>query len=105
PVRASMRLPPGPRRDVQICPGLLCRCYHFHFDRHRTRFCESKPGARTFLAAVINGLLALFLLLAVLLVSTDRKLMKGQPSSPIPIACVGLTTLLMFGAAIGMFIF
>ena len=48
-VRRNIRLASGPRREVQICPGLLCRCDHFHFGRHRTRFCESKPGARTFL--------------------------------------------------------
>jgi len=68
-------------------------------------FAKVNPVRALFWTAVINGLLAPFLLLAVLLVSTDRKLMKGQPSSPIAIACVGLTTLLMFGAAIGMFIF
>ena len=68
-------------------------------------FAKVNPVRALFWTAVINGLLAPFLLLAVLLVSTDRKLMKGQPSSPIAIACVGLTTLLMFGASIGMFIF
>jgi len=68
-------------------------------------FAKVNPVRALFWTAVINGLLAPFLLLAVLLVSTDRKLMKGQPSSPIAIACVGLTTLLMFSAAMGMFIF
>jgi hypothetical protein len=31
--------------------------------------------------------------------------MKGQPSSPLAITCVAITTLLMFGAAVGMFVF
>jgi Mn2+/Fe2+ NRAMP family transporter len=63
------------------------------------------PVRALFWTAVINGLLAPFLLVAVLLVATDRKIMKGQPSSPLAIVCVGLTTLLMFAAAIGMFVF
>ena len=63
------------------------------------------PVRALFWTAVINGLLAPFLLVAVLLIATDRKIMKGQPSSPIAIIFVGVTTLLMFGAAIGMFVF
>jgi len=58
-----------------------------------------------FYTAVINGLLAPFLLLGVLAVATDRKIMRNQPSSLLSIASVCITTLLMFAAAIGMFIF
>jgi NRAMP (natural resistance-associated macrophage protein)-like metal ion transporter len=63
------------------------------------------PVRALFWTAVINGLLAPFLLVAVLLVAADRKIMKGQPSSPLAITCVAITTLLMFGAAVGMFVF
>jgi len=55
--------------------------------------------------AVINGLLAPFLLLGIILVALDGTLMKGQPSSHASIAVVSLATLLMFGAATGMFVF
>jgi Mn2+/Fe2+ NRAMP family transporter len=54
--------------------------------------------------AVINGLLAPFLLVGILLASTDRKLMRGQPSSILGRAVVGLTTLAMFAAGIAMFV-
>ncbi len=55
-------------------------------------------------SAVLNGLLAPFLLLGILLVASDHKLMLDQPSSVLGRATVGITTLVMFGAAIGMFI-
>ena len=55
--------------------------------------------------AVINGVLAPFLLVGILVAASDRKLMQGQPSSwPLRII-VGITTLVMFGAAAAMFIF
>ena len=54
---------------------------------------------------MINGLLAPFLLVGVLLIATDRKIMRNQPSSLLSVICVCLATLLMFGAAIGMFVF
>ena len=56
-------------------------------------------------SAVVNGLLAPFLLLAILFVARDRKFMQGQPSSTLSLWVVGATTVLMFGAAIGMFVF
>ncbi|HSS77424.1 MAG TPA: Nramp family divalent metal transporter [Thermoanaerobaculia bacterium] len=56
-------------------------------------------------SAVINGLLAPFLLVAILILASDAKIMCGQPSSRLSRIVVGLTTLLMFGAAIGMFVF
>jgi Mn2+/Fe2+ NRAMP family transporter len=56
-------------------------------------------------SAVFNGLLAPFLLVGILMVASDRKLMQGQPSSILSVIVVSLTTLLMFGAAIGMFVF
>jgi Mn2+/Fe2+ NRAMP family transporter len=56
-------------------------------------------------AAVINGLLAPFLLVGILIVATDSVAMLGQPSSKPAQAVVGLTALLMFAAAAGMLIF
>ena len=55
-------------------------------------------------SAVLNGLLAPFLLLGILLVASDHKLMLNQPSSLLGRVTVAITTLVMFGAAIGMFI-
>ena len=52
----------------------------------------------------INGLLALFLLVGILIVASDSKLMQGQPSSWLSRIMVGIITLAMFGAAAAMFI-
>ena len=56
-------------------------------------------------SAVVNGLLAPFLMFGILLVARDRKLMREQPSSRMSLFAVGAATLLMFGAGIGMFVF
>jgi NRAMP (natural resistance-associated macrophage protein)-like metal ion transporter len=58
-----------------------------------------------FWSAVINGLLAPFLLVGILIVAWDSEVMLDQPSSRLSMATVGLTALLMFGAAVGMFVF
>ena len=68
-------------------------------------FAHVNPVRALFWTAVINGLLAPFLLVAILFVAIDRRVMKNQPSSPLALACVALTALVMFGAAIGMFVF
>lgn len=68
-------------------------------------FLGINPVKALFWTAVINGLLAPFLLVGILLVASDRKIMNGQPSSFLGRAVVSLTTLLMFAAAIGMFVF
>lgn len=67
-------------------------------------FADVNPVQALFWTAVINGLLAPFLLVGVLLVAADRRLMRGQPSSRLALAVVGATTLLMFAAAVGMFV-
>jgi Mn2+/Fe2+ NRAMP family transporter len=56
-------------------------------------------------SAIVNGMLAPFLLVAVLLVASDSRIMRGQISSPVTRGVVAITTLLMFGAGIGMFVF
>lgn len=55
--------------------------------------------------AVLNGVLAPFLLVGILLAASDRRLMQGQPSSRLGRAVVATTTVAMFAAAIGMFVF
>jgi len=57
-----------------------------------------------FLSSVLNGLLAPFLLLGILLVAMDRKIMAGQPSSRLGETTVAVTTLAMFAAAIAMIV-
>lgn len=54
--------------------------------------------------AVINGLLAPFLLVAILVVAADKKLMQGQPSSRLGCALVAITTVAMFAAGVAMFV-
>ena len=55
-----------------------------------------------FWSAIINGLLAPFLLVGILIVAMDSAIMQGQPSSRLSLFVVGLTTLLMLAAAVGM---
>ncbi len=68
-------------------------------------FADVNPVKALYWTAIINGLLAPFLLVGVWLVASDRKVMQDQPSSRLGLVFVGLTTLLMFAAAIGMFVF
>lgn len=68
-------------------------------------FLDVNPLRALYWTAVVNGLLAPFLLLGIIFAAADRKLMKDQPSSIPSIVVVSLATLLMFGAAIGMFVF
>ena len=68
-------------------------------------FANINPVKALFWTAVINGLLAPFLLVGILIAASDRKLMNGQPSSILSRTVVAIATLVMFGAAIGMFVF
>jgi Mn2+/Fe2+ NRAMP family transporter len=63
------------------------------------------PLKALFWTAVINGLLAPFLLVGILIIACDRKIMRNQQSSFLGRTVVAVATLLMFGAAIGMFVF
>ena len=67
-------------------------------------FLKINPIKALFWASVMNGLLAPFALVGILVISCDRKLMKHQPSSWLSRVIVGLTAALMFGAAIAMFV-
>src|SRR6266480_5071781 len=67
-------------------------------------FAKINPIRALFWTAIINGLLAPFLLIGILIAVSDRKLMQNQPSSWLSRIVVGITISLMFGAAIGMFV-
>ena len=66
-------------------------------------FARINPFRALFLTAVVNGLLAPVLLAGILIVASDRKLMRGQPSSRLALGTVGAALVLMAGAAVGMF--
>ncbi len=65
-------------------------------------FLHINPVQALFWTAVINGLLAPFLLIGILLVARDRRIMHGHPSTKLNQGVVAITTLFMFMAAIGM---
>ena len=67
-------------------------------------FVGISPVKALYWTAVINGLLAPFLMLGILHAASDRKLMRGQPSSWLARAVVGFTTVAMFAAGIAMFV-
>ena len=67
-------------------------------------FAGINPVKALYWTAVINGLLAPFLLIAILIVASDKKLMQGQPSSRLGWTVVAITTVAMFAAGIAMFV-
>lgn len=66
-------------------------------------FIGINPMRFLFWSAVINGVLAPFLLFGILLIAGDAKIMKKETSSLLNRAVVSLTTLAMFAAALAMF--
>jgi len=68
-------------------------------------FANVNPVAALYWSAVLNGLLAPFLLVGILIVASDRAIMYGQPSSHLGRAAVALTAAAMFAAGAGMFVF
>jgi NRAMP (natural resistance-associated macrophage protein)-like metal ion transporter len=68
-------------------------------------FFNVNPVRALYWTAVINGLLAPVLLVAIIFVARSRTVMKDQPSSIPSVIVVSIATLLMVGAAIGMFVF
>ncbi len=67
-------------------------------------FIGINPVRALYWTAVINGLLAPFLLVAILIVAGDKKLMQGQPSSRVGWIVVAITTAAMFVAGVAMFV-
>ena len=66
-------------------------------------FAQISPIQGMYWSAIVNGLLAPFLLIGILLVASNRKIMQGLPSPLLSRVVVGLTALAMFAAAIAMF--
>ena len=67
-------------------------------------FVGINPVKALYWTAVVNGLLAPFLLVGILVVASDKKLMQGQPSSRLGLAVVAIATVAMFAAGVAMFI-
>lgn len=66
-------------------------------------FLDVNPMRFLFLSAVINGVLAPFLLCGILLIAGDKIIMKSQTSSMLNRVVVGVTAVAMFAAALAMF--
>jgi NRAMP (natural resistance-associated macrophage protein)-like metal ion transporter len=67
-------------------------------------FLGINPVKALYWTAIINGLLAPFLLMAILVVASDKKLMQGQPSSRLGWTVEAITTVAMFAAGVAMFV-
>ena len=67
-------------------------------------FSKVNPVQALYWTAIINGLLAPFLLVGILFVASDREIMHNQPSSLLGRVTVGATTVAMFAAGIAMFV-
>jgi NRAMP (natural resistance-associated macrophage protein)-like metal ion transporter len=67
-------------------------------------FANISPVKALYWTAVINGLLAPFLLVGILIIACDNKLMCGQSSSILGRIVVAVTTIAMLLAAIAMFL-
>lgn len=67
-------------------------------------FFNINPVKALYWTAIVNGVLAPFLLVGILIVASDRKLMQAQPSSWVSLAAVAVITIVMFGAAAAMFV-
>jgi Mn2+/Fe2+ NRAMP family transporter len=66
-------------------------------------FLGINPIRFLFWSAVINGVLAPFLMTGIVLIARDAKIMKKQPSSLLNQVVVWITTVAMFAAALAMF--
>lgn len=67
-------------------------------------FIHINPIKALYWSAVLNGLLAPFLLLGIFLVARDQKFMQGQASSKLGQSVVAITIVLMFIASVAMFV-
>jgi len=67
-------------------------------------FTTIKPVDALYYTAIINGILAPFLLVGILIVACDKAIMQGQPSSMLGRIVVGVTTIGMFAAAAALFV-
>jgi Mn2+/Fe2+ NRAMP family transporter len=67
-------------------------------------FAGINPVKALYWTAIINGLLAPFVMVAILVVAADKRLMQGQPSSRLGWIVVAITTVAMFAAGVAMFV-
>ncbi len=67
-------------------------------------FSAINPIRALYWTAVVNGVLAPFLLVGIIAVASDAKIMAGQPSSLMNRLVVGLVAAIMFAAAIASFV-
>lgn len=67
-------------------------------------FMHVNPVRALYWSAVINGVLAPFLLVGILLVSRDPYIMHSQTSSKLTQVTVAVTAIVMFGAALALFV-
>jgi NRAMP (natural resistance-associated macrophage protein)-like metal ion transporter len=67
-------------------------------------FANVNPVSALYWTAVLNGVLAPFLIVGILIAASDRTLMNDQPSPLGARVVVGVTAVVMVGAAIGMFV-
>jgi Mn2+/Fe2+ NRAMP family transporter len=68
-------------------------------------FADVSPMKALYWAATVNGVLAPFLLIGILIVASDRRIMRQRPSSLLSRLTIGATALAVLGAAVGMFVF
>jgi Mn2+/Fe2+ NRAMP family transporter len=101
----TFRWPEGLSTKFRRAPGFYSVIIISTFIGIAINFCGMNPVRALYWSAVVNGLLAPFVMVAILIVASDRKLMCNQPSSPLSRVIVAITTLFMFGAGIGMFVF
>ncbi|MDQ6800129.1 MAG: divalent metal cation transporter [Acidobacteriota bacterium] len=67
-------------------------------------FTGVNPVHALYWSAIINGVLAPFLLVGILMVARDPVIMHGQPSSALTQVTVAITTVAMFAAAIALLV-
>lgn len=67
-------------------------------------YAHINPVKALYWSAIVNGLLAPFLLVGILAVACDRKIMQKHPSSPLGRAMVAIATVIMFLAGAAMFL-
>jgi NRAMP (natural resistance-associated macrophage protein)-like metal ion transporter len=67
-------------------------------------FTDVSPMQALFWASVVSGIIAPFLLLGILAIASDRWIMRGYPISLLGRLVLAGTSVVMLGAAVGMFV-
>ena len=96
--------PIGHAINHRIRPAILSICNGSTFVGVLSAFAIIDPVKALFLDSGCYWLLAPFLLVGILMAASNQ-IMNGQTSSILSRAVVAIATLVMFGAAIGMFVF